>query len=270
MHGIGNDFVVLDCREQPLALTAEQIRLMGDRHFGVGFDQLLTIEPATHPSCAFRYGIYNQDGSLAGQCGNGARCIAVWLARAGKLERGIVRLQSPSGIVAVELMEKNRVRVDMGAPDFQPAAIPLQVEKESDIYSIQFENASIYFGAVSMGNPHAVIEVDNLDDMPVQKIGSQLQRTDIFPQSCNVSFVKIRNTKQIALRVWERGVGETLACGSAACAAVAVLYRHGKLDGEVRATLPGGNLDIEWNGEGTPVWMTGLAEFVFEGEWSYE
>lgn len=270
MHGIGNDFVVLDCRTQPFTLTAEQIRRLGDRHFGVGFDQLLTIEPAMDASCAFRYGIYNQDGSPAGQCGNGVRCVATWLARAGALKPGAVRLQSPSSVVTVELLEENRVRVEMGIPQFQPAAIPLLVNTESESYTLILDDNSVNFGAVSLGNPHAVIEVSDIGAAPVEKFGPSLTANKLFPQSCNVGFAKINNKKQIALRVWERGVGETLACGSGACAAVAVLHRQGKIDKQVRVTLRGGELEIEWDGLGTPIWMTGPTEFVFEGEWGYE
>ncbi len=267
MHGLGNDFVVLDCRTRPLTMSRSEISRMGDRHTGVGFDQLKTIEPATDASCAFRYGIYNRDGSQAGQCGNGVRCVAAWLARAGALPPGLVRLQSPSGAVSVELLNATQVRVDMGVPNFSPAAIPLRVAQEASSYSLQVGADRFAFGAVSMGNPHAVLEVDDCMQTPVLAIGPRIELSDLFPQSCNVGFAQIIDRGHVRLRVWERGVGETLACGSGACAAVAVLARQDKLDAHVRVALPGGALDISWEGAGHSVWMSGPAAFAFEGEW---
>ncbi|MEO5625209.1 MAG: diaminopimelate epimerase [Dokdonella sp.] len=268
MHGLGNDFVIVDCRAQPLALDANAIRLLGDRHFGVGFDQLLTIEPARDPSCAFAYGIWNTDGTGAGQCGNGLRCVARWLARAGVLGIGATRLESPSGPVAIHLLDDGRVRADMGEPVFGPADIPLLVNEESDRYVIDVAGRKVDIGAVSMGNPHALIEVDNVDEASLEALGPQVEHADAFPQRCNVGFVQVLARDAIRLRVWERGVGETLACGSGACAAVAVLRRRAKLDANVRVALPGGELAITWEGPGHPLWMSGPASFVFEGEWS--
>ena len=268
MHGLGNDFVVVDCRTAPLALDAAGIRRLGDRHFGVGFDQLLTVEPARDPSCAYAYGIWNTDGSRAGQCGNGVRCIAAWLARAGALGTGAVRLESPSGPVAVELLADGRVRADMGEPRFSPAEIPLRAEAEADSYAIDVVGREVGIGAVSMGNPHALVEVDDVDAAPVAVLGPQIEHSDAFPQGCNVGFAEVVSRGAIRLRVWERGVGETLACGSGACAAVAVLRRRAKLDAEVRVALPGGELAIRWDGPGHALWMAGPAAFAFEGEWA--
>jgi diaminopimelate epimerase len=268
MHGLGNDFVVVDCRSAPLTLDADAIRLLGDRHFGVGFDQLLTVESATDPSCAFAYGIWNTDGSRSGQCGNGLRCVARWLARAGVLGAGLTRLQSPSGPVAVELLGDGRVRADMGEPRFAPADVPIGVEAESDHYTIRIEGSAVDIGAVSMGNPHALVEVDDIDAAPVARLGAQIERAPEFPQGCNVGFVQRLAPGAIRLRVWERGVGETLACGSGACAAVVLLRRRARLDAVVRVALPGGELLIHWEGPGHRVWMTGPAAFAFEGEWS--
>ena len=270
MHGLGNDFVVVDCRERPLALDAAAIRRLGDRHFGVGFDQLLTIEPARDPSCAFAYGIWNTDGTPAGQCGNGLRCVVRWLARAGALGLGLVRLESPSGAVAVELLANGEVRADMGEPRFDPADIPLMVEAsahelERVHYTIDVVGRDVEIGAVSMGNPHALVEVDDVDAAPVAVLGPQIEHAAAFPQRCNVGFAQLLSRSAIRLRVWERGVGETLACGSGACAAVAVLRRRAKLDADVRVALPGGELAIHWDGQGHPLWMTGPATFVFEG-----
>ena len=266
MHGLGNDFVVVDCRTHPLNLEVAQIARLGDRHFGVGFDQLLSIEPARDSTCTFRYGIYNRDGSPSGQCGNGVRCVAAWLRRAGALDAGTTRLESPSGPVMVEWLNDDRVRVDMGVPRFSPADIPLRVEAESMVYRLLVAGVEIEFGAVSMGNPHAVIEVADSAMAPLESLAAALSTNAHFPQGCNVGFAQIVDRAHVRLRVWERGAGATLACGSGACAAVAILRRRGKLDAEVAVELPGGTLAIRWDGEGTAVWMTGPAEFVFEGE----
>jgi diaminopimelate epimerase len=268
MHGLGNDFVIVDCREAPLALDVSAMRRLGDRHFGVGFDQLLTIEKARDPSCAFAYGIWNTDGSTARQCGNGVRCVARWLVRAGALDAtGRVRLESPSGPIAIELLDDGRVRAEMGEPRFAPASIPLVADEEQDRYPIDVAGREIEIGAVSMGNPHALVEVDDVADAPVESLGPQIEHAPAFPERCNVGFAQVRSRNAIALRVWERGVGETLACGSGACAAMAVLRQRGRVDIDVAVTLPGGTLDISWVGPGEPVWMTGPATFVFEGEW---
>jgi diaminopimelate epimerase len=268
MHGLGNDFVIVDCRDAPLALDVHAIRRLGDRHFGVGFDQLLTIEKARDPSCAFAYGIWNTDGGAARQCGNGVRCVARWLARAGALDAaGRARLESPSGPIAIELLADGRVRAEMGEPRFMPAAIPLVAEEEQDRYRIDVAGREVEVGAVSMGNPHAVVEVDDVAEAPVESLGPQIEHADAFPERCNVGFAQVRSRKAIALRVWERGVGETLACGSGACAAMAVLRQRGRVDIDVAVTLPGGTLDTSWIGPGEPMWMTGPATFVFEGEW---
>jgi len=268
MHGLGNDFVIVDCRAGALPLDVAAIRKLGDRHFGVGFDQLITIERARDASCEFAYGVWNTDGSTARQCGNGVRCVVRWLVRAGALDAsGAVKLESPSGPIAVELLADGRVRVDMGEPRFAPAAIPLVAEKAQDRYVIDVAGNEVELGAVSMGNPHAVVEVDDVAAAPVEALGPQIEHADAFPERCNVGFVQRRSRGAVGLRVWERGVGETLACGSGACAAVAVLRKRGEVDNEVAVTLPGGTLEIRWNGPGETLWMTGPATFVFEGEW---
>jgi len=268
MHGLGNDFVIVDCRERALPLDVAAIRTLGDRHFGVGFDQLLTIERARDASCAFAYGIWNTDGSTARQCGNGVRCVARWLVRDGALgASGSAKLESPSGPIAVELLADGRVRADMGEPRFAPAAIPLVAEKAQDRYEIDVAGNDVEIGAVSIGNPHAVVVVADVANAPVEALGPQIEHADAFPERCNVGFVQRRSRNAVGLRVWERGVGETLACGSGACAAVAVLRRRGEVDNEVAVTLPGGTLEIRWNGPGETLWMTGPATFVFEGEW---
>jgi diaminopimelate epimerase len=268
MHGIGNDFVIVDCREHALTLDRAAIARIGDRHFGVGFDQFLTIERASDASCAFRYGIYNSDGSKAGQCGNGVRCVAAWLQRAGALGPGATRLQSPNGPVSVELLDDGRVRVDMGVPRFAPQDVPFRAEREGDSYRLNVAGQPVEIGAVSMGNPHAVIEVGDVAAAPLATRGAALSTDAHFPQGCNVGFAEVVDRGHLKLRVWERGAGATLACGSGACAAVAVLRRRGKLDADVAVDLPGGTLQLHWDGADAPVWMTGPAEFVFDGEFA--
>lgn len=281
MHGLGNDFVVVDCRAAPLALDAAQIRLLGDRHFGVGFDQLLAIEPARDPSCAFAYSIWNTDGTPSGQCGNGLRCVAHWLDRAGALPDRRARLESPSGPVEVELLADGRVRAAMGEPRFDAGRIPLDIGRAVAstgdgaitcggvpiVCTLRTDAAPIEFGAVSMGNPHAVVQVGSVDAAPVAALAAAIRASGVFPQGCNVGCAEIVARDAIRLRVDERGVGETLACGSGACAAVAVLRMRGALDASVQVRLPGGSLAIEWQGPGNEAWMTGPATFVFEGEW---
>jgi diaminopimelate epimerase len=266
MHGAGNDFAIVDCRERPLGLDAKQIARFGDRHFGVGFDQLLTIEPARDGQSAFAYGIYNQDGQTARQCGNGVRCVAAWLRRAGAVGLGVTRLRSPSGIVDVDVLDDGRVRAGMGAPSFAPVDVPLLLAS-ADPYRLRVDGHEVLFGAVSMGNPHAVIEVADVATAPVTTLGPVLATDRHFPQGCNVGFVQIVARDRVRLRVCERGVGETLACGTGACAAVAVLRRRGKVEANVAVELPGGTLQIDWPGEGHELAMTGPAEFVFEGEY---
>jgi diaminopimelate epimerase len=266
MHGAGNDFVIVDCRGTPLALGAAQIARLGDRHFGVGFDQLLTIEPASDPTCAFAYGIYNSDGSRARQCGNGVRCVAAWLHRAGAIGVGELLLQSPSGPVSIQVRDDGSVRAGMGLARFAPDDIPLRLPA-ADPYRLSVDGIAVDFGAVSMGNPHAVIEVADVASAPLVTLGAALSVDAHFPQSCNVGFVQIIDRARVRLRVWERGAGATLACGTGACAAVAVLRRRGKLDADVAVELPGGTLQIQWPGVDAAVTMAGPTQFVFEGEY---
>jgi diaminopimelate epimerase len=266
MHGVGNDFVIVDCRDRPLTLNASEIARFGDRHFGVGFDQLLTIERSSDPSCAFAYGIYNQDGRTAKQCGNGVRCIAAWLHRAGAIGIGAIRLASPSGPVSVEVLDAGCVRAGMGVPRFAPQDVPLELSP-AEPYRFHLNDAEIEFGAVSMGNPHAVIEVTDVTAAPLPTLGAALSTDRHFPQGANVGFVQVVDRGRVRLRVWERGAGATLACGTGACAAVAVLRRRGKVDASVAVDLPGGTLQIDWPGEGQPLAMSGPARFVFEGDY---
>jgi diaminopimelate epimerase len=268
MHGIGNDFVVLDCRQRAFPLDAAQIRALADRHTGVGFDQLLSIEPARDPACAFYYGIWNADGSPSGQCGNGVRCVAAWLHRAGALALGEdVTIESPSGPVTVRLLGAHEVTVDMGEPVFEPARIPFAADVAADRYEIVVADERLDIGAVSMGNPHAVVAVDDLADPALQRLGPLLTNHPRFAQGANAGFVQRLDRGRLRLRVHERGAGWTRACGTGACAAMAVLHQRGDVDDSVAVELPGGTLRIDWAGPGRTLWMTGPAAFAFEGEW---
>ena len=271
MHGAGNDFAVLDRRGTNPPLAPATVRGMADRRRGIGFDQLLTIEPATRPDAAFRYGVWNQDGSVAGQCGNGARCVVAWLHRNGDWPGGAVRLEAPGTLVTAERLDDGSVRLDMGVPEFEPARIPFLVEPAAagaaERYAIEVEGARHEIGAVALGNPHAVLEVEDTEQAPVETLGPALERHARFPERCNVGFAQVLAPDSIRLRVFERGVGETLACGSGACAAVVILRRRGRVGETVRVALPGGVLAVSWAGGEAPVFLEGPAEFVYEGVW---
>lgn len=270
MHGAGNDFVVLDLREDTAPPSQELCRKLADRHAGVGCDQILTVEPPRSASAVASYRIWNADGSSSRQCGNGARCIAAWLVRDGVAGGRHFELDSPAGTHAVEVLGDERYAIAMGAPQFAPQAIPLSgFDAAQDEYALDIDGERICFGATSMGNPHALIEVADIATAPVAQLGPALQRHAAFPQSVNVGFAQVVARDRIALRVYERGVGETLACGSGACAAVAVLARRGRVDAArgVDVALPGGTLRIDWPDAAAQVRMAGPAAFVFEGDW---
>lgn len=266
MHGAGNDFVVLDRRVDTTLPDEATLRRMGDRHFGIGFDQLLSIERPRSPGALASYRILNQDGSLAGQCGNGARCVAHWLVQSGATADTHFHLDSPAGLIAVR--HGNEVySLDMGLPQFEPAAIPLSAEAEALLYGFPLDGQQRHFSAVSMGNPHAVFRVDDVQAAPVARWGAAVQASNVFPEGVNVGFAEVLDSGNIRLRVFERGVGETLACGSGACAAAVSLMRQGLLARSVAVHLPGGTLMIDWPDETAPVTMTGPAVWVFDGEW---
>jgi diaminopimelate epimerase len=269
MHGAGNDFVVLDLRGGCTPLDAATCRALADRHTGVGCDQILTVEDSLMPGAVARYRIWNADGSPSQQCGNGARCIAAWLVRDGAAGDGDFLLDSPAGRHAVTPLGGGRYRIAMGVPAFEPDRVPLRgFERALDAYALELDDGALLaFGAVSMGNPHAVIEVDDVGDVPVMTIGPRLQASAAFPESANVGFAQVRARDRIGLRVYERGAGETRACGSGACAAAAVLMRRGRVSRAVSVELPGGTLEIEWPSDDVPLTMAGPAAFVFEGEW---
>ncbi|GLQ97951.1 diaminopimelate epimerase [Dyella mobilis] len=268
MHGNGNDFVVIDSRDGALALSVATMRSIADRHTGVGFDQLLSVEPARDGASAFYYGIWNADGSPSGQCGNGVRCVAAWLHRAGELGLDeTVQIQSPSGPVAVRLIDAHTVTVDMGEPIFEPIRIPFDAPNISDRYALAADGQALEIGTVSMGNPHAVIVVDDLAAPALERLGPAVTGHQRFREGVNAGFVQKVSPGHLRLRVHERGAGWTQACGTGACAAVAVLRQRGEVDPQVRVDLPGGSLRIDWRGPGERLWMTGPASFVFEGEW---
>jgi diaminopimelate epimerase len=267
MHGAGNDFVVLDLRGKRAPPDPATIRAMAHRHTGVGFDQLMAITDAARPGCVAGYRIWNGDGSQAQQCGNGARCVAAWLVRDGMATGPRFTLDSPAGPIEVECLADGRYALDMGKPVFDPPHIPLHATHEQPRYEWRERETTLHFGAASMGNPHALVEVADVARAPVAAQAAALQGSGLFPQGVNVGFAQLLSREAIKLRVVERGVGETLACGSGACAAVALLARLGKVGRKVDVQLPGGTLSIDWPDEASGIRMAGPAAFVFEGEW---
>jgi diaminopimelate epimerase len=268
MHGLGNDFIVLDLISRPVTLTAQQIRQLADRHFGIGFDQLLMIEPPSVPDVDFDYRIYNADGSEVEHCGNGARCFARFVLDKGLAARTPIRVKTINRILELDVLDNGMITVDMGTPLFDPAALPLQApQAESYQLDIQVNGRtqSVDFYAVSMGNPHAVIVVDDVDTAPVHEIGPALGNHPAFTQGVNVGFMQIVDAATIRLRVFERGAGETTACGTGACAAVVAGIAAGLLESCVQAQLRGGNLKIMWAGDLHSVLMHGPATTVYEG-----
>ena len=273
MHGLGNDFIVVDCVSQPRSLSSEQIALYADRQLGIGFDQLLQIEPATRPDADFRYRIFNRDGSEVEHCGNGARCFAKYVHEKGLTKKNPINVETVNRLLSLKLSDSGEVTVNMGEPDFAPASLPFasdQVASEGfGRYSCEIVTSSkpqrIEFSALSMGNPHAVIVVSDLDAVDVAGLGQALGAHSSFPKGVNVGFMQIIEDQRIRLRVFERGSGETLACGTGACAAVVSGCRQGLLSSHVEVQVCGGRLSIEWQGDGTPVLMTGPATIVYEG-----
>ncbi len=265
MHGLGNDFVVIDAISQLINLNSEQIKAIADRHFGVGCDQLLLVEKSEKPDVEFRYRIYNADGGEVEQCGNGARCFAVFVRDAGLTTNSVIPVETAGGLIELSI-EKDLVTVDMGVPDFQPESLPFLVENRSETYNLMVKGVEYAIGAVSMGNPHVVMLVDNVETADVGTLGMAIESHQQFPQRVNVGFMQIVDRGEIRLRVYERGAAETLACGTGACAAVAVGRMLGKLSEQVTVRLPGGDLSIRWTGEGQNLLMTGPATTVFYGK----
>lgn len=266
MHGLGNDFVVINAIDQQVQLSLEQCRFIADRHFGIGCDQILLVEAPRDPGTDFYYRIINADGSEVEQCGNGARCFARFVQEKGLSNKAEIDVGTLSGNIRLYLEEDGMVRVNMGAPVLEPEQIPFQAEGRATSYPIEALDQSLSIGAVSMGNPHAILRIEDVDNAPVESLGPALESHPRFPQGVNVGFMQVCSREHIRLRVFERGSGETLACGTGACAAAVAGQIQGLLDEQVRVSLPGGDLVIKWAGESNnPVWMIGPAETVYEG-----
>lgn len=269
MHGIGNDFVVIDAISQAVQPTREQVRQLADRHFGVGCDQVLLVEAPVSSDVDFRYRIFNADGGEVEQCGNGARCFARFVRDKGLSNKDEIAVETLGGVICPKIESDGQVSVKMGIPEFRPDRIPFQApgtEVGTGVYRLEIEGRMVEASVLSMGNPHAVVQVEDVDTAPVQRLGSAVQGLPAFPKSVNVGFMQVLGRSSLRLRVYERGAGETLACGTGACAAVVAGRRLGLLDAKVRVSLPGGELEIGWEDEGDPVWLTGPAVTVFEGE----
>ncbi|WP_100643512.1 diaminopimelate epimerase [Alteromonas facilis] len=266
MHGLGNDFVVIDNVTQNVFLSKEKIQKLADRNFGIGFDQLLMVEPPYDPDQDFHYRIFNADGSEVSQCGNGARCFARFVKLKGLTNRNKIVVSTKAGKMVLYIERDGNVTVNMGKPTFTPNEIPMVAQKEEKTYVIRADDHTLFCGAVSMGNPHCVMEVEDVQSAQVDTLGPLLERHERFPEGVNVGFMQVINPSYIKLRVFERGAGETLACGSGACAAVAIGQIQGKLGKDVRVELPGGNLKIRWQGKDNVLKMTGPAEHIYDGQ----
>ena len=265
MQGLGNDFVVIDAIRQRVLLTPAKIRRLADRHFGVGCDQVLLVESAHQAHADFRYRIFNADGGEVAQCGNGARCFARFVREQGLCEKDEIQVDTDAGRLVLRLTHGDQVTVNMGAPRHAPAEIPFVAPAEQLVYEVNLDGQVWSFGAVSMGNPHAVLRVADVDAAPVATLGPRLENHPWFPERVNVGFLQVLDAHRGRLRVFERGAGETLACGSGACAAAVIGIEQGVLESPVTLELPGGELAIAWQGRGQPVLMTGPAVTVFEG-----
>ncbi|HEC74948.1 MAG TPA: diaminopimelate epimerase [Methylophaga aminisulfidivorans] len=271
MHGLGNDFIVINAIEQTVQLNMAQIRFLADRHFGIGCDQVLLVENSENVGVDFRYRIFNADGGEVSQCGNGARCFARFVRDQGLTDKDTIAVETASGIIYPTIQADGTISVDMGKPSFIPASLPFTADDEAETYQLSLEGLPAeQISAVSMGNPHAVLLVDNVDTAAVEQIGPVIESHPRFPERVNVGFMEVQRTDAIRLRVFERGSGETSACGTGACAAVVTGIRRGLLANDVTVSLPGGQLQISWPDNNASVWMTGPAEHVFDGEiaWS--
>jgi diaminopimelate epimerase len=265
MHGLGNDFVVIDAINQLINLQAEQIRFMADRHFGIGFDQLLLVEKAANGNADFKYRIFNADGSEVAQCGNGARCFARFVRDKKLTSKDEIVVDTEAGQLVLTFDNQGSITVNMGIPRHQPSEIPLLMPEEAKNYTVTIGEKRINFVAMSIGNPHAVIQVENIALAPLEVIGAEMEKHPVFPERANIGFMQIIDRRFIKLRVYERGAAETMACGSGACAAVIAGIEQNLLDEDVRVSLTGGDLQIRWKGRGKPVFMTGPAVKVYEG-----
>lgn len=266
MHGLGNDFMVLDLVSQHAHVTPKHARQWGDRNTGVGFDQLLLVEAPTNPDVDFRYRIFNSDGSEVEQCGNGARCFARFVLDKRLTTKKRIRVETKSGVIELDVRNDGQVRVDMGPPRFVPADIPFQAQAQALAYTLEVDGQALEIAALSMGNPHSVLRVEDVNSAPVRELGPKIENHPRFPARVNAGFLQVLDRHHGKLRVWERGAGETLACGTGACAAAVAAIAQGWMDSPVELELPGGRLTLEWAGPGQPVMMTGPAARVFEGQ----
>ena len=266
MHGLGNDFVVFNAIDQRVQLSTEQCRHIANRQLGIGCDQILLIEPAREPGTDFHYRIFNADGSEVEQCGNGARCFAKFVSDQGLTDKQTIDVGTRAGRIRLYLEPDGEVRVNMGVPMLEPLLIPFDADHRQTVYPIEVDGERIHISAVSMGNPHAVLIVPSVDSAPIATLGPLMECHPRFPQRVNVGFMEICSRSRIRLRVFERGTGETLACGSGACAAVVAGRIRGLLEPQVQTGLPGGDLMVQWQGEDEPVWMKGPAVSVYEGK----
>jgi diaminopimelate epimerase len=265
MHGAGNDFVVFDGVTRPAVLTPEKIRRLADRHFGIGCDQVLVVEPCTVGNADFRYRIFNADGGEVEQCGNGARCFVRFVRDKRLTDKDEIAVETLSGMIYPRLEPDGNVTVNMGVPRFDPAEVPFEAARRENVYDLEVDGRKVSVTVLSMGNPHAVQVVPEVDNAPVNTQGPMIERHARFSQRVNAGFMQIMDRRHIRLRVFERGAGETLACGSGACAAVVAGRQRGLLDDKVDVKLLGGTLRVSWVGEEQPVWLTGPAVTVFEG-----
>lgn len=265
MHGLGNDFMVINQVTQNIQLNSDQIRRLADRHTGVGFDQLLMVSPPTSPDVDFKYRIFNADGSEVEQCGNGARCFARFVREKGLTHKDVIPVETNTGKIELSLAGQDLVTVNMGAPIFEPVDIPLQADGRQALYKFNVDSDIVELACVSMGNPHGVLQVSNVDTAAVAKLGPKLESHPRFPNKANIGFCEVVDRHNIRLRVFERGVGETQACGTGACAAAVAAIAANLVDNNVNVSLPGGTLQIEWQGENQPVFMTGPATTVYDG-----
>jgi diaminopimelate epimerase len=266
MHGLGNDFVMIDAISQKITMTPERVKKLADRHFGVGCDQVLIVEAPLSPDMDFRYRIFNQDGSEVENCGNGARCFAVFVRQRRLTGKRLIKAETAGGPLILDVLADNRVTVDMGAPQLAPAKIPFNATAQAVIYPLPVAQHMLEISAVSMGNPHAVTLVDDIENFDVAKIGAMVECHPAFPKKVNAGFMQIINPNEVRVRVYERGVGETMACGTGACAAVVAGRLRNLLNEQVTVHLPGGSLNICWAGENQSVKMTGSATTVFHGQ----
>ena len=268
MHGLGNDFMVVDCITQNVFFSQELIRRLADRHTGVGFDQLLVVEAPYDPETDFHYRIFNADGSEVEQCGNGARCFARFVRLKGLTNKYSISVSTKKGKMILNVEDDDEVTVNMGVPEFEPNKIPFKAKQKEKTYIMRAGDSTLFCGAVSMGNPHVVTVVDDVDTADVETLGPLLESHERFPERVNAGFMQVVDRNHIRLRVYERGAGETQACGSGACGAVAVGILQGLLDENVKVSLPGGDLNISWQGPGKPLYMTGPTTHVFDGQLS--